>query len=292
MRIGAKVPNSGPLPVERGIAAMAAELEGVGFDSLWVSDHVVMPTAFESKYPFAPDGKANWPSDTPYFDAMVALAVIATATQRAVIGTAVLILPQRHPVIFAKQAASIDVLSGGRLALGVGVGWLAEEFEALEVPFESRGARFTEWIELLRNCWTGAPDAFDGTHYRLPAGVMTVPAPQHEIPLLVGGHSKIALTRAAKANGWLAHQSAQSLDLAELRTGIARMRQLAEAAGRDPGSLWTTLRIIDSAPRIQTVAAELPGLAELGVDEIVVDIDWSAPGAATRAHDALRDAAP
>ncbi len=147
MRIGAKVPNSGPLPVERGIATMAAELEAAGFESLWVSDHTVMPRHIESRYPFAADGKPTWPSDTPYFDAMIALAVIATATQRAAIGTAVLVLPLRHPVILAKEAASIDVLSGGRLVLGVGAGWLAEEFDALDVPFASRGRRFIEWLQ-------------------------------------------------------------------------------------------------------------------------------------------------
>src|SRR5215475_10782521 len=134
MRIGAKVPNSGPLPTERGIGAMAAELEQAGFDSLWVSDHVVMPAVIASRYPFAADGKATWPADTPYIDAMIALTAIAAATQQARIGTAVLVLPLRQPVVLAKQAASIDVLSGGRLDLGIGAGWLAEEFAALGVP--------------------------------------------------------------------------------------------------------------------------------------------------------------
>ena len=193
MRIGAKVPNSGPLPIERGIASMAAELEGAGFESLWVSDHIVMPRQIESRYPFAADGKPTWPADTPYFDAMIALAVIATVTQRAAIGTAVLVLPLRHPVVLAKQAASIDVLSSGRLVLGVGAGWLAEEFEALDVPFGSRGRRFTEWLQILRACWTGEPGPFNGEQYHLPGGVFALPAPGHDIPVLVGGDSSPAL---------------------------------------------------------------------------------------------------
>src|SRR5579875_1581989 len=102
MRIGAKVPNSGPLPGELGIAEMAAELESAGFESLWVSDHVVMTERIDSRYPFSPDGRITWSSDTPYYDAMIALATIATATVRAVIGTAVLVLPQRHPIVLAK----------------------------------------------------------------------------------------------------------------------------------------------------------------------------------------------
>ena len=135
MRIGAKVPNSGPLPERLGIGAMAAELEAAGFESLWVSDHIVLPEAIDSRYPFAEDGRATWATDTPYFDALIALALIAQATERATIGTAVLVLPLRQPVVFAKQAASIDVASGGRLCLGVGAGWLEEEFDALNVPF-------------------------------------------------------------------------------------------------------------------------------------------------------------
>ena len=150
MLIGAKVPNSGPLPAARGIGPMAAELEQAGFDSLWVSDHVVLPAVIESRYPFAADGKATWPSDTPYLDAMIALMAIAAATSRVRLGTAVLVLPLRQPVVLAKQAASIDVLSGGRLELGVGAGWLAEEFAALGVQFADRGALFTESLAIAR----------------------------------------------------------------------------------------------------------------------------------------------
>ena len=288
MRIGAKVPNSGPLAQERGIAAMAAELEGAGFESLWVSDHVVMTERIDSRYPFAADGRATWPSDTPYYDAMIALAAIATATERAVLGTAVLVLPQRHHVVLAKQAASVDVMSGGRLALGVGAGWLAEEFEALNVPFSSRGGRFVEWMELLRACWTGAPGAYKGAHYTLPAGVLCFPTPAHPVPLLVGGHSQVARRRAgALGDGWLAHQSATALDVDELRAGTAASREAALGAARDPAALWTTLRIIDSATRADVVADALPSLVGAGVDEVVVDVDWAARGAADVAFGTL-----
>jgi len=157
MRIGVKVPNSGPLPERLGIGAMAAELESAGFESLWVSDHVVLPEEIGSRYPFAEDGRATWPTDTPYFDAMIALALLAEATERATIGTAVLVLPLRAPVLFAKQAASIDVASRGRLRLGVGAGWLEEEFDALGVPFAGRGKRLDEWIALIRDCWACQP---------------------------------------------------------------------------------------------------------------------------------------
>lgn len=291
MKLGANVPNSGHLPAERGIPLMAAELERAGFESLWVSDHIVMTDHVRSRYPYSADGKVTWPSDTPYFDALVALAAIATATQRATIGTAVLVLPLRHPVVLAKQAASIDVLSGGRLVLGVGVGWLAEEFDALGVPFDTRGARFVEWMELLRSCWTGKPRAYEGEHFSLPPGVCSVPSPTRPVPLLVGGGSKIALRRAGSiGDGWLAHQSATALDVTELRAGISAARTAARSVGREPSALWTTLRIIDAATRVEVVAEALPLLADAGVHEIVVDIDWSIAGSADAAFGVLSEA--
>jgi probable F420-dependent oxidoreductase len=256
VRIGAKVPNSGPLPTEIGIPELARTLEAAGFESLWVSDHVVMPAAIESRYPFAEDGRATWAADTPYFDAVVALALIAGATERADFGTAVLVLPLRNPVIFAKQAASLDAASGGRLKLGLGAGWLAEEFDAIGVPFEGRGARFEEQIAVMRQAWTG----------RLPGDVLSVPTPAHEIPLLIGGHSKPALRRAGTVgDGWLGQQSLNAIDPAEIESAVA-----AIGPGRD-----VVLRIVDSAGRSDEVASALPALARAGVREVIVDVDWA-----------------
>lgn len=286
--IGAKVPNSGPLPQRLGIGAMAQRLEDAGFESLWVSDHVVMPAEVHSPYPFAADGRATWPSDTPYFDAIVALTLIAAATQRVRFGTAVLVLPQRAPVILAKQLASIDALSGGRLELGVGAGWLAEEFSALNVPFESRGNRFVEWIDLLRECWTGDPAAHTGEYYTLAGGVLCRPASVHPIPILIGGHSHRAIRRAGEiGDGWLAHQSAAALDTEQLAEGRESMRVAALRALADPDERRVVLRIIDSAHRAEEVAAALPALAEAGVDEIIVDVDWDAAEGPAESFDRL-----
>jgi probable F420-dependent oxidoreductase len=281
MRIGVKVPNSGPLPERLGIGPMAAALESAGFESLWVSDHVVLPSEIGSRYPFADDGRATWATDTPYFDALIALALIAEATERATIGTAVLVLPLRAPVVFAKQAASIDVASGGRLRLGVGAGWLEEEFDALDVPFTGRGKRLDEWIELSRECWTGTPAPFVSELYRLPAGVLCLPRPVHRIPFLIGGHSPAALRRAGRiGDGWLAQQSLPTLDPDELAGAIAVMRAAAGEAGRDDGALEVVLRIVEASGRSEELAARLPELAAAGVDEIVVDVsveDGDAP---------------
>jgi len=271
VRVGAKVPNSGPLPGTIGIPEMARTLEQAGFQSLWVADHVVLPAEIESRYPFAADGRATWSTTMPYFDAVVAMALIAGATERATIGTAVLVLPLRNPVVFAKQAASLDVLSGGRLALGLGAGWLREEFEALGVPFEARGKRLVDGIRILRECWTGT----------YQEDVVFAPVPIGALPVYVGGHSEIALRRAgALGDGWLGQQSLDAIDTHELEAAHAAITVAAADAGRDPSALRVVLRIVDSAGRSDQVARRLPALEAAGVDEVIVDVDWDGDPAA------------
>ncbi len=290
MKIGAKVPNSGPLPGRLGIGTMATELEDAGFESLWVSDHIVLPETIDSRYPFAEDGRATWATDTPYFDALIALALIAQATERATIGTAVLVLPLRQPVVFAKQAASIDVASGGRLSLGVGAGWLEEEFNALNVPYAGRGRRLDEWIAITRACWTGTPSASASGLYDLPPGVLCLPRPAHPVPLLVGGHSGVALRRAGMAgDGWLAQQALPELAPDDLVGPIAMMRAAAAGAGRDPAVLQVVLRIVESAGRSEELAPRLPDLSAAGVDEVIVDVSLE-NGEASAVYARLKEA--
>jgi len=275
MRLGAKLPNSGPLPLALGIPTMARTLEQAGFDSLWVSDHIVLPRTIGSQYPFAADGRATWATDTPYLDALIALALAAGATERVSLGTAVLVLPLRNPVVFAKQAASIDVASGGRLEFGVGAGWLEEEFAALDVPFARRGARLAEWVEIARDCWSGTPGGRSSEHYTLPEDVLCLPTPAHAIPMLIGGHSEVALKRAGRiGDGWLAQQSLGEISPEELARERGVVVSAAEQAVRDPAGLRVVLRIVDSAGRGDEVAAALPALAHAGVDEVIVDMRW------------------
>jgi probable F420-dependent oxidoreductase len=275
VRIGAKVPNSGPLPGTIGISEMARVLEQAGFQSLWVADHVVLPAEIGSRYPFAAEGWATWSTTTPYFDAVVAMALIAGATERATIGTAVLVLPLRNPVVFAKQAASLDVLSGGRLALGLGAGWLREEFEALGVPFDARGRRLVDGIRILGECWTGT----------YQEDIVFSPTPVGPLPLYVGGHSEIALRRAgALGDGWLGQQSLDAVDTHELEAAHAAITLAAADAGRDPARLRVVLRIVDSAGRSDEVARRLPALEAAGVDEVIVDLDWDGDPAADYAR--------
>jgi probable F420-dependent oxidoreductase len=290
MRIGVKLPHTGNAVSASSVPRRAHELEVAGFDSLWVSDHVVLPQVVESDYPFTADGKATWSTSTPYVEALVSLAAAAAVTQRVRLGTAALVLPQRNPVLLAKQVASIDAMSDGRVALGVGAGWLREEFEALDTPFHTRGSRMVEWISLLRECWTGHPAAHHGTHYELAAGIIVLPTPAHTIPLYVGGHSPTALGRAGRlGDGWLAQQAVPALDPDRLSREVAEVRAAAAGAGRDPAGIYVVLRLVESAGRVDEVGRRIADLASAGVDEIVVDI---APnGDAAHDHDLLRDAA-
>jgi probable F420-dependent oxidoreductase len=277
MLIGARLPNTGPLPLERGVPALARVLEDAGADSIWVSDHVVLPREMASPYPFAADGRATWSSETPYLEALIVLALAAAVTERVRIGTAVLVLPLRNPVMFAKQAASVDLASGGRLDLGLGAGWLKEEFDALDAPFSRRGRQLTEWIAIARDCWTGTPAAHSSEDYTLPADTLCLPAPKQPIPILLGGHSPKALARVgAIADGWLGQQTNGELDPEPLAAARTAILAAAQEAGRELAQPRMVLRIIESAGRLDEVAKALPMLASVGIDEVIIDLTWDA----------------
>jgi len=287
VKIGAKLPHSGELAMRRAPVEMAAELEDAGFDSIWVSDHIVFPVETTSRYPFAADGRPTWPFDTPYLEPMVVLAAVAAVTKRAFIGTSVMIAPMRNPVLLAKQAASIDVMSAGRLVLGVGVGWLREEFEALDADFEHRGAVLDEWIEIARACWTGRAGPYHGKHYTLPAAIHTLPKPPAGLPILVGGMSRHALRRAgAVADGWLGQYELDAMSDRDIRAAVDVIRGEARAAGRaeDPR---VVIRVTGAAGRPGVLASRLGGLADAGATGVIVDVDWNEPGGPARAFKAL-----
>ena len=168
LRFGAKVDNYGPAMARLGLAQPAARAEAAGFSSLWLSDHVVMPPQTRSTFPFSDDGLIYWDPRDPWYEPVVCLPVLAAATTKAEIGVGVLLAALRQPIVLAKQLASIDAMSHGRLLLGVGAGWMEEEFEILGTDFHSRGERLGEWLTLLRQCWTGTPEPFEGKHYSLP----------------------------------------------------------------------------------------------------------------------------
>ena len=276
VRIGVSLPSRGPAMPRGGLSApeAARAAEQMGFDSVWMSDHVVMVEGAASPYPFAEDAKITWPEDAPMFDCLVALAAAGAVTSRVEVGTCVLIAPQRNPIVAAKQAATLDALTGGRLVLGVGAGWLAEEFAALGAPFEGRGKRLDEWIAVFRDCWTGRPAARNYEHWSVPPGVLCYPTPAGELPILVGGMGPPALRRAGRlAEGWMAFQYTHALDPEEIAAGRRVIEEAAAAAGRPP-----PLRLAMQTPGpLEPLAERLVELAAAGVTDVVVSVDWSAP---------------
>jgi len=208
---------------------VARTAEKVGFDGAFVSDHVFFPVPLVSKYPYAPDGVPYFDKDTPWLESFTSMGAMAAVTTRFRFVTGVYILPLRHPLEVAKAAATVSLLSGGRLALGIGTGWMREEFDALGREFGGRGRRMDEQIEVMRTIWRGGAVEHSGRHYRLPRLQMT-PAPKALIPILIGGASERALKRAATlGDGWIGAGNTPE----EIPPIVKRLRELRAEAGRD-----------------------------------------------------------
>ncbi len=287
LRFGAKVDNYGPAVTRVGLAEPAARAEAAGFTSLWLSDHLVMPTQTKSRFPFTDDGKIYWDPRDPWYEPVVCLPVLAGATRIADVGVGVLLAALRNPVVLAKQISSIDAMSGGRVVLGVGAGWMAEEFDALGVPFADRGARLDELIGVLRRCWTGEPGGFSGRYYQLPEDTFYYPTPSRPIPILVGGMSRPALRRAATiGDGWLALPKPSDDIIAVVQDAVTYVRQIASAHDRDLSG-W---RCILNAHQPNLIAPLLPQLEALGVSDVLVDIDYDEPDGPKRAFETLSSA--
>jgi probable F420-dependent oxidoreductase len=214
----------------QAVARMARALEQIGFDEIDMFDHVVMG------YPVAGRPPGPYTPTMPILEALVTLGYLAAVTSRVRLGTEVLVLPQRHPTLVAKQVSTLDTLAGGRVRLGVGVGWQESEYEALGEDFHTRGVRMDEAIRLLRAWWTEAQVDAMGPRYPVRAMAMEPKPPQgRSLPIWIGGMSEAAWRRVGRlGDGWLA---SRVTDAASARTALDAIRRHAEAAGRDPASI-------------------------------------------------------
>src|SRR4051794_13910816 len=262
MRIGLHALGIGSGARRGVIDAVAAAADEAGFATLWVGEHVVMVDEAASRYPYAADGRIAVPADADWLDPLIALSFAAAATSRIALATGVLLLPEHNPVIVAKQAASLDVLSGGRLWLGVGVGWSREEFDALGVPFERRGARTAEYVAAMRAIWSEDVATFAGEFARFER-IRVHPKPRRgRIPVVVGGNSDAALARAASwGDGWYGFYLP---DLDAVRERVAVLRARTRAAGRDPAALEIAVALADAGE------ADVAALADAGVTQLVL----------------------
>jgi probable F420-dependent oxidoreductase len=289
VRYGFYLPTRGGCATADALETLVQRGEALGFHSVMIADHVVFPTTIASRYPYTVSGV--FPGAGDALEQLTLMAFVAGRTRTLRLVTSVMILPYRNPVLTAKMLATIDVLSRGRVTVGAGVGWLREEFEALDAPdFEARGRASDEYLRILKTLWTQDPATFEGEFYRFaPLRCLPQPVQKPHPPIWIGGHSAPALRRVARhGDGWhpVGANPAVPLRPAELRASLDALARLTEAEGRDPARLTisfkapvydpsvTTLTGSDRRPfagSTQQIADDIGAYEKAGVSELIFD---------------------
>jgi len=274
MKFGLMYANAGPFGFPDNLAHLARTAEDVGIESIWAVEHVVIPVGYRSVYPYSPSGKIPGPENIPLPDPLLALTFAAAVTTKLRLATGILLLPQRHPIYVAKEVATLDVLSSGRAILGIGIGWLREEFEALGVPFDDRAARCREYLAAMRALWTEPLARHDGPLLRVPPlRMFPKPVQKPHPPIVFGGESDAALRRVADlGQGWYGF----GLLPAEAAARIAALDRLLARRGRTPASVEVSV-----CPYLEPArdAAALRGYAEAGAYQVVYMVGTRGPAA-------------
>ncbi len=246
MRFGVHLVAAGRMIEGEKIARVATRAEQLGFDSLWVSDHIVFPSQLTSAYPYSPDGKLPLDPSNPLLEPFTVLSYAAAVTKTVKLGTSVIIVPYRDPLVSAKIIASLDVLSGGRFIFGVGVGWLEEEFRALRLDMRNRAAQTREALLAMQACWTQDDPEFHGEFYDF-AGIKFAPKPRQtpHPPIWFGGNSRPALRRAVElGSGW--HAVWETPD--EVARKAALLRDMCDRAGKSFDDFAITINVNHKVP--------------------------------------------
>jgi probable F420-dependent oxidoreductase len=281
MKIGLIPVNMAVTDVQQMVAA-AVKAESIGIESLWTFEHVMIPVDYESRYPYSPNGKMGAPPETNLVDPLIALAAIAAKTEKVRLATGVNILSQTNPLYLAKQAASLDFVSNGRFMLGVGIGWLREEFNALGVPFERRGARFDDYVQAMRKVWSGQVVEHESEFLRW-SGFKSYPIPVQRpgVPIIIGGSKGKAFERIAKyGDGWYA-PTGNVQQLGEL---LGELRKACAKVGRDIKTVEISAMWVPAAEGIDAVKR----YAELGVQRLIVPT-FAIGGSSADSLDRFRD---
>lgn len=288
MRYGFYLPTRGPLGNPDDISAIAKTGERLGFSSIVFGDHIVFPVEISSPYPYTVDG--GFPGVGDALEQLNLMSFIAGITETVRLVNSVMILPHRNPLATAKMLATIDVLSKGRLTVGVGVGWMREEFEALSAPdFDKRGAASNEFLEIFKKCWTQDPVSHDGEFYSFKElRCMPHPVQEPHPPIWVGGHSKAALRRVAKyADGWhpVGATSASPLPPEEFRLLLEALKVMMKSERRNYDDLTISLKAPSYDPGLvpvghsrllfsgapERIAQDISDYQAMGVHEVIFD---------------------
>jgi probable F420-dependent oxidoreductase len=266
VKFGIIFANVGPAVAPDYAAELGRIVEDSGFDSVWTVEHVVVPAGYESAYPYSPTGRMPGPEESPIPDPLIWLAYVAAHTSRLKLATGVLILPQRNPVVLAKEVATLDVLSRGRAILGVGVGWLEEEFDAIGVPFADRGARTDDHVHALRALWEQDTSTYRGEFVEFENAKMYPKPVNGTVPIVVGGHTKPAARRAGRLGDGFFPARTSPEELAGL---LEEMHRAAKDAGRDPDAIEVTaggVMDLDGVKRFGDLGVDRVVLPPLGFD--------------------------
>jgi probable F420-dependent oxidoreductase len=252
------------------MATVAQHAERLGFGTLWAGEHVVVFDSYESKYPYTDNGEMPLVRDADFLDPIVGLTYAAAVTKTIRLATGICLVPEHNPVVLAKQIASLDYLSAGRFALGIGIGWSAEEFQAVGVPFEKRAQRTCEYLEAMRKLWGEERAGFDGEFVHFNGAHMNPkPLAKDKLPVYFGGESPPALRRVAKyGTGWLGSNLAPEQTAAK----VAQLKEMFKSNGRDPGQLRVMM-----LPGIAHFSPDnLARYRDAGVEEIPILINFTA----------------
>jgi probable F420-dependent oxidoreductase len=264
MRFGLAFANVGLFATPQGATTVAQAAEGAGFESLWTVEHVIVPREYASAYPYSPTGKMPGAEFVDMPDPLIWLTWVAAHTTTLRLATGILILPQRNPLITAKEVATLDQLSGGRVILGIGIGWLEEEFRCLNSTWEDRAARTEEYVAAMRALWSEEAPSFSGETVTFTEAISKPKPAAGSVPIVVGGHTKASARRAGRiGDGYWPAKG----DTAEL---IAEMRAAAEQAGRDPDAIEVTCGGAAVQGGGQAAVDEVGRLAELGVSRVAI----------------------
>ena len=276
MKFGMMLPTLGPLATGPGavdsLLTIAQKAEAMGFDSLWVADHIVVPTTIRSRYPYNDSGRFPLPPELGFLEPLTVLGYLAGVTKRVRLGTWVLVMPHRNPIVTAKMFATLDVLSRGRMVLGAGIGWMEEEISLLGAPFKNRSALSDEYLRAIRELWTNPDPQFEGKFCRF-SGIKCEPKPvQKPLPIWIGGHSARAMRRVVEiGDGWLACPKS----FAAFEESYKELQNAASKAGRDLKSIPIMLSPV-YASSVEAFVEEMKKYTGLGYDSFFVPLpSWS-----------------